>query len=62
MNICPNCGRKYYCPPAMSRTDNKTEICPICGNLEAFQAAGISPPEEIIEQIVEAERAAGRIE
>ena len=46
----------------MSRTDNKTEICPICGNLEAFQAAGISPPEEIIEQIVEAERAAGRIE
>jgi len=61
MSICPKCGRKYNCPPAMSRIDN-SEICPICGNLEAFQAAGIRPPEEIIEQIVEAERAAGRIE
>ena len=25
--ICPLCGKTYYEPPALSRTDNKSEIC-----------------------------------
>ncbi len=33
--ICRRCGRKYYEPPAISRKDNKTKICSICGNEEA---------------------------
>ena len=29
--ICPLCGRHYTEHPALSRTDNKTYICPECG-------------------------------
>ena len=36
--ICPVCGKSYSEPPALSRSDNKTEICPDCGMLEALQA------------------------
>lgn len=38
---CPSCGREYTGHPAMSRKDNKTEICPDCGVLEALEAAGM---------------------
>lgn len=34
---CPNCGRVYSGYPALSRKDNKTEICPDCGTAEAFE-------------------------
>ena len=37
MEVCPKCGRLYddrY--PALSREDNKTEICPDCGIKEAI--------------------------
>lgn len=37
---CPLCGRSYSAPPALSRKDNATEICPMCGILEALAAAG----------------------
>ena len=33
---CPICGRIYKEPPAISRKDNKTEICSICGMKEAI--------------------------
>lgn len=33
---CPKCGRYYSEPPAISRTDNKTEICSMCGMKEAI--------------------------
>lgn len=36
---CPACGRDYYDPPALSRKDDQTEICPNCGVLEALAAA-----------------------
>ena len=36
--ICPACGNAYDGAPAISRKDNKTEICPLCGELEAMQA------------------------
>ena len=41
MRICPICGKEYKEKPAISRTDNKTEICPICGVVEALDAAGV---------------------
>ncbi len=33
---CPVCGRAYTEPPALSRRDNATHICPDCGLLEAL--------------------------
>ena len=33
---CPKCGKEYIGYPALSRKDNKTEICPLCGVLEAL--------------------------
>lgn len=34
---CPRCGENYEDFPAMSRTDNKTEVCPPCGTAEALE-------------------------
>lgn len=34
--VCPVCGKTYTDYPAISRRDNKTEICPQCGTDEAF--------------------------
>ncbi|MBR5647823.1 hypothetical protein IKW73_02730 [Candidatus Saccharibacteria bacterium] len=33
---CPKCGKEYIGYPALSREDNKTEICPRCGLNEAL--------------------------
>lgn len=35
--ICPICGEEYNEAPAISRRDNKTEICSYCGQVEAFE-------------------------
>ena len=35
---CPKCGRIFTSPPALSRKDNKTEICSDCGTKEALEA------------------------
>lgn len=37
MKICPKCEREYDGYPALSRRDNKTEICPNCGVQEAIE-------------------------
>ena len=37
-HICPLCGRAYDEPPALSRADNQTDICPRCGMMEALAA------------------------
>lgn len=37
--ICPICKKPYSLPPAISRKDNKTPICPLCGMREAINAA-----------------------
>lgn len=34
--VCPICNRDYSEHPAISRKDNKTEICPNCGIKEAL--------------------------
>lgn len=37
LRICPKCGKEYNDYPAISRRDNKTEICPECGQIEALE-------------------------
>ena len=39
LHTCPRCGVSYRGVPAISRADNKTEICPDCGTREALEAA-----------------------
>lgn len=51
--ICPSCGKAYAGHPALSRKDNKTDICPDCGTREALEAAGFSKEKqcEILKRI-----------
>ncbi len=44
--ICPICGQSYYEPPALSRADGKTQICPDCGTREALQSLGVCADEQ----------------
>lgn len=44
--VCPKCGRTYRGHPAISRTDNVTPICPLCGTREALDSLGISDEEK----------------
>lgn len=37
-NVCPICNKEIGQYPAISRKDNKTEICSNCGMLEALEA------------------------
>lgn len=34
--VCPMCNTEYSEPPAISRFDNSTELCPTCGMKEAL--------------------------
>ena len=40
IRICPLCGKTYGEPPALSRTDNSTPICPDCGTRQALDSIG----------------------
>lgn len=44
--ICPKCGQTYREPPALSREDNETLICPDRGTREALQSLGVVPLEQ----------------
>ena len=48
--ICPVCGGPLTAHPALSRRDNKTEVCPDCGIREALSDFGMdeAKQEEII--------------
>ena len=48
---CPLCGRIYNSVPALSRIDNETLICPVCGTRQALESIGIDPDEQ--ERIIE---------
>lgn len=50
VKICPACGSAYITPSALSRQDEKTQICPNCGIREALSTVGIpkNQQEEII--------------
>lgn len=41
MRKCPICRLEYSSPPAISRIDNTTPICPSCGVRQALSDAGI---------------------
>lgn len=51
MRTCPTCNKTYTERPALSRADNKTQICPTCGMLEAIRSIpkGAIPAEQIAE-------------
>jgi hypothetical protein len=34
--VCPRCNHEYTAFPALSRIDNRTQICPTCGRIEAL--------------------------
>lgn len=51
IRICPRCGKPYSAPPALSRADNETLICPDCGTREALESIGVDKAEQ--EQILE---------
>lgn len=36
--LCPKCHKYYNDYLAISREDNKTEICPQCGQMEALES------------------------
>lgn len=38
MVVCPKCRKPYTGRPALSRVDNKTDICPDCGMREAIES------------------------
>lgn len=42
--LCPRCGGTYTKYPSLSRRDNETDICPDCGDAEAFEDFGIAEP------------------
>ena len=46
MKTCPLCGKQYTEHSALSRADNKTEICPDCGTRQALVAAGIDEQKQ----------------
>ena len=48
---CPICGKTYHEYPSLSRTDDKTEICPDCGTRQALEAVGITAEKQ--EKILE---------
>lgn len=52
LSVCPRCGRSFCEPPALSRLDNETLICPDCGTREALDSIGVKPDEQ--EQILAA--------
>ena len=46
IRVCPLCGKAYAEPPALSRSDNETLICPDCGIRQALESIGISTEEQ----------------
>ena len=48
MRRCPICNKDYKEPPALSRADGSTKICPKCGMLEAVRSipAGAMPEQQ----------------
>lgn len=44
--VCPLCGETYNRPPALSRVDGETLICPDCGIREALSTIGVPLKEQ----------------
>ena len=54
MRVCPKCGESYSEPPALSRVDNKTEICLLCGTKEALDSMGFTEGSSMRVAIIDA--------
>lgn len=46
IKICPRCGKAYHEPPALSRKDSHTLICPDCGTREALESMDVDRKEQ----------------
>ncbi len=46
IKICPRCGQAYHEPPALSRINNQTLICPDCGTREALESMDVGQEEQ----------------
>ena len=46
IRVCPLCGKTYAEPPALSRTDNETLICPHSGIRQALDSIGVGRDEQ----------------
>ena len=44
--VCSRCGQAYHGRPAVSRADNKTQLCPDCGTREALESIGVDEKEQ----------------
>lgn len=51
MSFCGKCGKQYFDYPALSRKDNKTEICSICALKEALEE--LEEKDEYIQDLEE---------
>ena len=51
--LCPKCGKEIGDYSTLSKEDNETEICSVCGTREALDAIGIvgEKQEEIISRM-----------
>ena len=57
IKICPRCGQAYHEPPALSRINNQTLICPDCGTREALESMDVDQEEqEVILAIIHRQR------
>lgn len=64
INICSICGQHYSEPPAISRLDNKTEICSSCGirqSLEPLVEAGVMEKADVEELVLKNKELYSRI-
>lgn len=46
LRICTECGKQYSAPPALSRKDSKSLLCPDCGTREALESIGVCRDEQ----------------
>ncbi len=51
IRVCPLCGKSYGEPPAISRTDNETPICPDCGTRQALSSIGVSEEDSCVSAV-----------
>lgn len=53
MRRCPKCKKFFKEPPALSRIDKKTGICPLCATKEALDAAGMTEGSSVRKMVLE---------
>ena len=49
---CPGCGSEDMHRPALSRFDNKSYVCPMCGAAEAISAMVLGPEHPAVVMLI----------